>query len=354
MDNSILYLHQIMQRLQEDIKDYSVILPKHAFEIPKEELEKAVSCGFPEDICATYCNAYLLKNLDKVNEIVAYINSEFIPYLENVSFHLKQAMQEGPGGVSTASVLSDTSAPKTPVQSQSPVSEEVLRKRTQALMDKRKAIEKNDMDLEKALGIKKGTPMTIAQADKQSANPHYGENSSYSINCATCAIAYALRLRGFDVTAKGNINFTKNREISRVSLDYFDLWKNADGSRVKPTTYGEWAAKNGIREMEGSDYQSFFLDYCKEKGTYIVTVRWEGGGAHATILQRGDDGRLFYIEPQVHESDYTDPEGRRSINDLIFHGEGLSQYPAWDCGILRVDDKVFNPDYAVLFNTNNN
>ena len=63
---------------------------------------------------------------------------------------------------------------------------------------------KSWLEIEKNLGIKKGKPMSVAEADEQKANPNYNVDKSYRINCQTCAPAYMLRLCGFDVKAKGN------------------------------------------------------------------------------------------------------------------------------------------------------
>ena len=60
----------------------------------------------------------------------------------------------------------------------------------------REAIVENWLNIEQALGIKKGRMMTIEEADKQSANPKYGTDRAYGINCQTCAPAYMLRQCG--------------------------------------------------------------------------------------------------------------------------------------------------------------
>ena len=57
--------------------------------------------------------------------------------------------------------------------------------------------------------------------NRYSQNPHYDEQ--YSINCATCSAAYALRRLGFDVTAKGNTPGTRNEWLSHAHS--FDIWK---------------------------------------------------------------------------------------------------------------------------------
>lgn len=246
----------------------------------------------------------------------------------------------------------------------------------------------NCLALEKALGQKKGPPMTTENADKQNANPNHtykyirdpngteiidgvkasvnpNYDEQYSINCATCSAAYALRKSGFDVTAKGNTPDTRNEWLSQGHS--FDIWNNADGTKAQPTLVNEWMKKNKIEKMTGDDYTKFYDENCKEEGIYVVTVKWKetevvdaqgkktlvSNGAHATILQREPDGKLYYIEPQVYNSS-KGADGRRSLNNLIYNSDGnlnLSPTPPSNKGVMRVDNKLFNTDYVDLFNT---
>lgn len=224
------------------------------------------------------------------------------------------------------------------------------------------AVLKNNKDLEKKFGIKQGPRMSTSEADMQKANPHYGEKDEYGVNCATTANAYALRLRGFDVTAKGNpglyrylLSPVENRNGWLAQEDnVFKVWKNTDGSEVQPQYVNDWMKDNNVNIMTGDNYKKYIEDTCKEKGVYIMGLSWKGGDGHATILQRDNDG-LHFVEPQVFESDKT-KDGRRSLDDLLFHihnGEsGLSVNPRDYDGILRVDDKLFDPKYANLFYVN--
>lgn len=244
----------------------------------------------------------------------------------------------------------------------------------------------NCLAIEKALGIMKGEPMTTEIADKQNANPKHsykyyadpngkeiigGVRASknpnyeiqYSINCATCSAAYALRLLGFDITAKGNTPNTINEWLSHAHS--FDIWNNADGTKAEPNLVNDWMKKNKTTKMTGEDYKKYFDQTCKEQGVYVVTVKWkekeiigEDGkkkyvspGAHATILQRDADGKLYYIEPQVYQESKS-ADGRRSIDDLIYNADGslkLTPTPPENKGLMRIDNKLFNTKYISLF-----
>ena len=243
-------------------------------------------------------------------------------------------------------------APTTQEPPHVPTEEELRERRIQEMMgemdqgmseDVRRAKAENYLELEPELG-KKGKPMSVEKADVQSANPDYSSGIAYQRNCATCAPAYVLREQGFDVTAKANLPGTLNRNASLGGE--FSMWKNADGSVASPTRTYTWMQGKGYKRMNEKRYREFFEETCKEKGTYEVTVNWkaaDNGGGHAAIIKRDKDGKLYYIEPQH----YNKKKGaRRSIDELC----DASAVPWRRLGILRVDDKLFDPKWAGLFN----
>ena len=227
----------------------------------------------------------------------------------------------------------------------------------------------NNYEIEKALGVTMGKPMTVEQADKQSANPKHvlkflpDPNGSYrdtagnrfrlnpdykktrdypfSINCQTCAPAYALRLMGFDVTAKGNTAGSLSEYLSHQRS--FEAWKNADGSKCAPVLTFDWMLDKGYKTMTKKRYREYFEEACKDEGVYVLTIGWRGGGGHATILQRDADGVLSYIEPQEFDSD---KGAKRTIDELCESG---STKPISTRGVLRVDNKVFDLKFISIF-----
>lgn len=233
--------------------------------------------------------------------------------------------------------------------------------------EEKEAIARNNLEIEKKLGITKGKPMTVEQADKQAANPKYtdmyipdpngmyrsrtGERLSinpnydkqYSINCQTCAPAYALRLKGFNITAKGNTEGSKLRYLSNGRA--FEVWKNIDGTPAQHTSINSWLVKKDYQKMTPKRYMEYFNEICKEEGVYELCIGWKGGSGHATILQRFANGELRYIEPQ-HDNSKGSGQEWKDVKYLCESGAANSH----SCrGIMRIDNKLFNVDFLDIF-----
>lgn len=233
--------------------------------------------------------------------------------------------------------------------------------------EQKKAIIQNLKDIEAGLGVVKGKAMSVEKADEQSANPHYAPQyivdpngiyidakgvhysknlkykKRYTINCATCAPAYMLRLRGFDVKAKGRVAGSGSLNDSVAYNRSFEMWKNADGTASQPTLTAAWMQSKGYASMTPERYREYFNEACADQGVYVLTIGWRKGGGHATILLRDTDGELYYIEPQAYDSQQG---ARRTIDELCNDG---SAYPLSKRGVLRIDDKIFDTSFLPLF-----
>ena len=239
--------------------------------------------------------------------------------------------------------------------------------------EEKMAIARNNLEIEKALKIKKGKPMDVDKADKQNANPkhvdeyipdpngiyrdkrgnRYRKNSDYDkkrdtpygINCQTCAPAYALRLRGWNITAKGNVAGSKLEYLSNGRA--FEVWKNIDGTPVQHISINNWVAHKGYLKMTPKRYMEYFNEVCKEEGVYELSIGWKSGGGHATILQRFADGELRYIEPQSDNSAGSGMEWK-DVKYLCEIGAATSH----SCrGVLRIDNKLFDVSFLDIFDT---
>ena len=193
----------------------------------------------------------------------------------------------------------------------------------------------NHHALEKQLGIKKGNPMTIDQADGRKVNPHYGEGEEYSKNCQTCTLVYELRRRGFDIEAMGN----PNREVWKIVNGASEIFKTPFGLDAEFKTMQD-AFREGLYAFD-HDHKTCcknFIDaMTKEDGRYELSLTWGDGagnatGGHVICLERRN-GLLIWYDPQ------TGQKGDRLFHKEIDYLDRIIQY---GIKLRRVDDKVVN------------
>lgn len=212
---------------------------------------------------------------------------------------------------------------------------------------------KNCRELEKKLGIFKGRPMSWERADQQNANPGYvvGVKNGYQINCATCSPTYMMRLMGFNVTADNYSNALV--EYLSKGLQCWEKWLNADGTQATWVQLNQWKNARGYKEMTTLRYKEFIEDVCKEEGVYEMSIGWARGGGHSTIIQRFADGSLKRVDAQVYCQRYYGVDEKMSLANLCKYGE--AHLKGWkgfihECrGIMRIDNKLFNPAFAKIF-----
>ena len=213
----------------------------------------------------------------------------------------------------------------------------------------RYAIAENRYNIEQILGVKQGKPMTIEEADKQSANPNYGKSKGFQINCSACTSCYTLREWGFNIVAGENTETSKIHEFSREKNTklWYTLWRNPDGTPVSFESAKKWAAQKYYREtLSTKMYREFYEEKTKDPGTYIVSLAWSARSGHVTILKRFPNGGLVRIEPQRDNSkgSKNDWDDFDFMCKKSFHGRIHESR-----GILRVDDKLFDEGYLSMF-----
>lgn len=237
-------------------------------------------------------------------------------------------------------IAKERHARRTPQYIQS-IMEERQTKLAQYRFDKNLTEEQrnNIKDIEKALGVKRGKPMTIEEADMQSANPHYFDAKEYRVNCATCVPCFILRRMGFNVTAKPKTVGSLNEIVAK---NRFDVWKNLDGSSVQRLGIVDFMKSKSYKRMTPKRYMEYFQTTITEDGFYQLSIGWKNGGGHATIIQR-ENGVLYRIEPQLYKSQ----KGVRfDLSDLCNLGDTT---PHQVRGVVRIDDKIFNLKYISIF-----
>ena len=214
---------------------------------------------------------------------------------------------------------------------------------------------RNCRELEKKLGILKGRPMNWERADQQNANPNYlpGIKNGYQNNCATCSPTYMLRLWGFNVTARSS----SNSAVDYLShgVNSWEKWLNKDGSKATWVKLSEWKDVKKYKEMTTLRYKEFINETCKEEGVYEMSIGWSNtkGDGHSTIIQRFKDGSLKRVDAQVYYKKYYNMDEEKALLSLCqggqSHAAGIRGYIWEGRGIMRIDDKLFNPKHSAIF-----
>ena len=184
-----------------------------------------------------------------------------------------------------------------------------------------------DLQLEKALGIKKGHQMNFKEANELKGNPQYvpefipdpyggyrdpsGNRYSknphykkpYSTNCQSCVVANELRRRGWDVEAFGNVKGSMPEMLSHHSMSSF---VDAKGNFVKPIEVKRGVTididKRGrvISKYESDDaIKQKIHEATKEEGRYFINWIWKNKtSGHIITAERLKDGSLRFYDPQ--------------------------------------------------------
>lgn len=202
-------------------------------------------------------------------------------------------------------------------------------------------------DMKEAIaGVLRGSPMTHEQADTGKVNPHYGEKSSYGINCQSCVATYEARLRGYDVEVVPND--AAHPGCDQLSKDTTLIWKNKDGTQAgfffgsNVWTYkGSWTGEVPTAKR----FEKKLLEILDDNGRYTLQFKWKGfNAAHIVSLQKDVDQLVIY-DPQSNKllrgskvSEYFE----RLQYKRQYKGHEYYNWP----GVIRVDDKDFNFDMA--------
>lgn len=198
---------------------------------------------------------------------------------------------------------------------------------------------KNIRELNDRLPVIQGQIMPFGLADKGHPNPNFSiENAGelgYHHNCQTCTVAYELRRRGFDVTAKANpvahtMNGVQYREVdflwARKQMTWEHRFLNPDGTKIAPI-------KSGDIENTVTAKKAFIEANTQAQGRYEVYCRWNENGAHVFIVEKQKNGNLVWYDPQSGEV-------------AKFADRYLKKMEHSDIWVTRIDDKIINPEFA--------
>ena len=202
----------------------------------------------------------------------------------------------------------------------------------------------NLQELEKLLGIRKGRPMTHAQADEGRTNPLYNNpankgkryykvtksgrlvknpawDDQYSVNCQTTVPTYLLRRWGFNVEALGN---KKGDVWKKLGGGYTNVWKNKKGE-----------IGFGLRFQETTTRTVNMFDWLSQQpdGIYQVQCTWKGGKSGHTWCYVKENGKGFMYDPQNNKM-------FKNMAEFKEYSQNVS--PKYGYHYFRIDDLRIN------------
>lgn len=138
-------------------------------------------------------------------------------------------------------------------------------------------------------GVKKGKPMTFAEADTGNVNPHYVPHTATADNCQSCVPAFMARLAGFDVQTKA---FDESNEImvalsENTSLAWIDKTTGSFPEYIKPN------------ERHMPRLMLWFDDNLEDNKYYSIEFYWKDFTSDGHIMMIAKhNGALMLYDPQ--------------------------------------------------------
>lgn len=176
--------------------------------------------------------------------------------------------------------------------------------------------------VERAVGVKKGTPFSIQEA-AQYANPEYKAGGAYRENCQRCVAAYELRRRGYDVEA-----LPKNMSNDKI------VWGSEIFNGYGTSLYT--AGRAYKFDLTAKQIKKELSD-APDGSRYSIYIRWKKSrnSAHVFVAEK-DNGVVKYIDPQ---------KGKTNVSDYFERGQRK-----W-FGFFRMDDKPITNDETLISET---
>ena len=142
--------------------------------------------------------------------------------------------------------------------------------------------------------LKQKTGVMTPKDDMAACNPKYSKGGVYKNNCISCALAYDMRRRGYDVeSAPIDTTSAVNGSLS-VQLDFYKGEKLETFEVPKDP------------DVAIKQFTNRFLEY-GDGSRGMLRIRWKNGDGHAAVWEV-DDGSVMIRDPQnntiVDLSDY--------------------------------------------------
>ena len=134
--------------------------------------------------------------------------------------------------------------------------------------------------------LKRKTGVMTPKDDMAACNPKYSKGGVYKNNCISCALAYDMRRRGYDVeSAPIDTTSAVNGSLS-VQLDFYKGEKLETFEVPKDP------------DVAAKQFSNRILKY-GDGSRGMLRIRWKNGDGHAAVWEV-DDGSVVIGDPQNH------------------------------------------------------
>lgn len=308
--------------------------------LPKEQRKNYVSPNLIKDMPDNYYE-YIEKNRDRIERSIErgtqpwWISDNYIGGDINSGFAALQHITVAPsgvvlpGGVSAPGAIQQTQRKDGIILGDDDVAKILQEDRTLYAAEQLKNLD----EIEKLLGVSRGTSMSWEEANRGAENPLYNMGGQYTTNCQTATIVHELRRRGFNVTAKGSVDGIE--KLYAQGFDWEERFLTPSGGKVHVENAKSWATRKGYKTLTKSRFAEYFEENIATDGRYEIYCMWDSAkgkkrsGAHVFMAER-KNGTTVYFDPQTGKSG-------KDIEDYFANMyNGFTE-------IIRVDDKIINP-----------
>lgn len=315
--------------------------------LPKEQRKNYVSPNLIKDMPDNYYE-YIEKNRDRIERSIErgtqpwWISDNYIDGDINSGFialRQKTVAPGGivlPGGVSAPGAIQQTQRKDGVILGDDDVTKILQEDRTLYTAEQLKNLD----EIEKLLGVSRGTSMSWEEANRGAENPLYNMGGQYTTNCQTATVVHELRRRGFNVTAKGAVDGIE--KLYAQGFDWERRFLTPSGGKVHVENAKSWATRKGYKTLTKSRFAEYFEENIATDGRYEIYCVWDSAkgkkrsGAHVFMAER-KNGTTVYFDPQTGKSG-------KDIEDYFANMyNGFTE-------IIRVDDKIINPLMAKALN----
>lgn len=320
--------------------------------LPKEQRKNYVSPNLIKDMPDNYYE-YIEKNRDRIERSIErgtqpwWISDNYIDGDINSGFialRQKTVAPGGivlPGGVSAPGAIQQTQRKDGIILGDDDVAKILQEDRTLYTAEQLKNLD----EIEKLLGVSRGTSMSWEEANRGAENPLYNMGGQYTTNCQTATIVHELRRRGFNVTAKGAVDGIE--KLYAQGFDWEKRFLTPSGTKIHVENAESWAKVRGINRIMRKHLDAFLVEKMKEDGRYEIYAEWEPAKFSKKKMKTQNGAHVFMAEVKNGKIIYFDPQTGSSGSATDWYFDFVKNQTV--C-VMRIDDKIINPLMAKALN----